>query len=181
AERAADRGEGVTLRRVFLFQILTLGVVFLALACASHREAPLPTLEDYSDRVSAFTRMYLDDWKAGASDPRFYAEGFAWNGPLPGDELKEMPSRAPLKIAMFTRGLTPGAPSPRPSPGGRGSAELRRRLAEIRGRFAALGRTEEVIFDFHRRGERRELGLGLLLKGQGAEGAYVRAGGSCSE
>src|SRR5262245_35166415 len=75
AERAADRGEGVTLRRVFLFQILTPGVVFLALACASHREPPLPTLEDYSDRVSKFTRMYLDDWKAGASDPRFYAEG----------------------------------------------------------------------------------------------------------
>ena len=69
-------------------------------ACASHREPPLPTLEDYSDGVSRFTERYLEDWKSGAREPGLYAEGFSWDGPLPGDALREVASQLPLKIAM---------------------------------------------------------------------------------
>jgi len=157
--------------------------VSLSLACASHREAPLPSLEDYSDRVSVFTEKYLEDWKSGATDPGFYAEGFAWKGPLPGDALIEIPARQPMRIAVY-RGSQPAraGPSTRPSPAGRGGGEdagaLRRRLSEIRARFASLGRTEQVIFDFRRRGDRREIVLGLVLTGRGSDGRLRQEGGT---
>src|SRR5437773_8060788 len=70
-------------------------------ACASHREPPLPTLEDYSDRVSVFAQKYLEDWKTGAKNPGFYAEGFSWAGPLPGDALQRVASRNPLAISIY--------------------------------------------------------------------------------
>ena len=108
-------------------------------ACASHREPPLPTLEDYSDRVSVFAEKYLEDWKTSAKDPGFYAEGFSWTGPLPGDALEKVASRPPLAITIYRENAS--SPS-RPSPAVKGSELLRARLAEIRGRFASLGRTE---------------------------------------
>src|SRR5215467_7705639 len=51
--------------------------LLLAAACASHREPPLPTIEDFSFRDSASTERFLEDWKSGAKDPGFYGEGFA--------------------------------------------------------------------------------------------------------
>ncbi len=60
---------------------------------------------------------------------------------------------------------------------GRGSGDLRRRLAEIREGFASLGRTEQVIFDFHRHGDRREIVLGLFLSGKGKQGELRQQGG----
>jgi enediyne biosynthesis protein E4 len=149
----------------------------LFFACASHREPPLPTLEDYSDRICVFTEKYLEDWKAGAKDSSFYAEGFSWTGPLPGDDLAQIATRPPLKIAVYGGTSAKRAPSPRPSPGGRGSEDLRRRLQDIREQFASLGRTEQVIFDFRRQGDRREIVLGLLLSGKGKQGELRQAGG----
>jgi hypothetical protein len=70
------------------------------------------------------------------------------------------------------------APSPPSSlPRGDGSRQLRRRLAEIRSRFTTLGRTENTIFEFLRRGERREVVLALLLTGRSADGALLQEGG----
>src|SRR6266540_1306965 len=156
--------------------LLGIGMSF-SLACASHREPPLPTLEDYSDRVTVFTERYLEDWKAGSSDPGFYAEKFAWSGPLPGEELSEVPTRPPLRIAVYRRTSAKVRPSPRPSPASRGSEELQRRLGEIRERFASLARTEQVIFDFRRQGARRQIVLGLLLTGKGKQGEFRQEGG----
>jgi len=156
--------------------LLGIGLSF-SLACASHREPPLPTLEDYSDRVTVFTEKYLEDWKAGSSDPGLYAEKFAWSGPLPGEELSEVSTPPPLRIAMYRRASAKARPSPRRSPAGRGSEELRRRLGEIRERFASLGRTEQVIFDFRRQGARRQIVLGLLLTGKGKQGEFRQEGG----
>ena len=103
-----------------------LAVSFLVSGCAS-RKLPLPTLEDYSDRVSTWTERFLEDWKNGASDATLYSAGFRWRGPLPGDLLEEAPSRPPLSIRTY-RGGAPATSS--------GSAvELRRRFREIRARF----------------------------------------------
>jgi hypothetical protein len=157
---------------------IAAAALMLSQACASHRKEPLPTLEDYSDGVSVFAERFLEDWKAGAGDPSLYAAAFAWNGPLPGDALVPVPSRAPLSIAAFHR-----PPPPLPPGEGRGEGhtpateKLRLRLAEIRSRFATLGRTESVLLDFARRGETREVVLGLLLTGQGTDGQLRQEGG----
>ncbi len=143
--------------------------------CASRHGQPLPTFEDYSDGVSIFGEEFLEDWKAGSRDPRFYAPDFAWSGPLPGDALEKVESRPPLSIAVF-QGAAPSIPPPRPSPAGKGREALRDRLGEIRSRFSSLGRTENVIFDFRRHGEQREVVFGLLLTGRG-EGALLRQDG----
>src|SRR6266496_2439861 len=156
--------------------LLGIGMSFW-LACASHREPPLPTLEDYSDRVTVFTEKYLEDWKARSSDSGFYAEKFAWSGLLPGEDLSEVPTRPPLRIAVFRRTSAKAPPSLRPSPAGRGSEELRRRLGEIRERFASLARTERVIFDFRRQGDRRQIVVGVLLTGKGKQGEFRQEGG----
>jgi len=160
-------GESLSGRRSVLLAVL------LAAACASDREPPLPTLEDYSDRVSVFSEKFLEDWKAGAADAGFYAEGFRWSGPLPGEDMSEIPARPPLRIALYGR---TGASKP-PSPTGRGVSPLRSRLGEIRGKFASLGRTEQVLFDFRRRGDRREIVLGILLTGKEKDGTLLQAGG----
>ena len=167
----AGEGEGRPFFRVLLATLVLC-------SCASHREPPLPTLEDYSDRVSVFAERFLEDWKAGAADPELYADAFAWAGPLPGDAMAEIPTRPPLRIAIYGRpGGTKAPPSREPSPAGTGSEALRRKLGEIRARFATLGRTEQVIFHFHRRGDRREIVLGILLTGKGKDGALLQAGG----
>jgi len=126
--------------------------------------------------VSDFTEKYLEDWKAGVAGAGFYAEGFAWSGPLPGDALTPVPTRPPLRVAVFREAGTPGSPS-RSSSAGRGSEALRDRLGRIRGQFASLGRTEQVIFGFRRRGDRREIVLGLLLTGTGGDGTLLQEGG----
>jgi enediyne biosynthesis protein E4 len=148
---------------------LAIGIV-LCLRCASRREGPLPTLEDYSDGVSTFAEAFLEDWKAGATDPDFYAPDFAWQGPLPQDSLAPVPSRPPLRLSVFRAGAPGGARAS-------DSAALRRRLAEIRRGFSSLGRTEQVLFDFRRRGGNREIVLGLLLTGAAKEGGLRQEGG----
>ncbi|HLN80789.1 MAG TPA: hypothetical protein VK392_06310, partial [Thermoanaerobaculia bacterium] len=142
--------------------------------CAS-RKLPLPTFEDYSDRVSTWAERFLEDWKNGAEDPTLYASEFRWSGPLPGDESTDVPARAPLTIRMYRPESAPSPPSSLPR--GDGSRQLRRRLAEIRSRFTTLGRTENTIFEFLRRGERREVVLALLLTGRSADGALLQEGG----
>jgi hypothetical protein len=126
--------------------------------------------------VSTWTERYLDDWKNGAPDATFYSAGFRWRGPLPGDALEEAPTRPPLSIRMYRAGSTP---SSRLSPAGRGSSadDLRRRLREIRSRFATLGRCENVLFEFLRRGDEREVILGMLLTGKDRDGASRQEGG----
>jgi hypothetical protein len=162
---------GGTLRRPlnFWWAAVPIGIV-LCLRCASRREGPLPTLEDYSDGVSTFAEAFLEDWKAGATDPDFYAPDFAWQGPLPQDSLAPVPSRPPLRLSVFRAGAPGGARAS-------DSAALRRRLAEIRRGFSSLGRTEQVLFDFRRRGGNREIVLGLLLTGAAKEGGLRQEGG----
>jgi hypothetical protein len=132
----------------------------------------LPTLEDYSDGVSTFAEELLEDWKAGAVDPRLYSEVFQWNGPLPEDRLVEIPTLSPLRIGLFRSDPTSAA-----SAAGASAAALRLRLAEIRGRFVSLGRVENVLFDLQRHGEARDAVFGLLLTGRGPEGELRQEGG----
>jgi hypothetical protein len=150
--------------------VFALPIVLLA-ACASHRDGPLPTLSDYSDGVSDWAAAFLDDWRAGAGDGSFYASGFRWLGPLPGEALANAPARSPMALRIFR---APGAPPPGP---GRTAEAVRGRLAEARARFSSLGRTVAVLFDFRRRGARRDVVLGLLLTGRGKDGELRQDGG----
>ncbi|PYQ33745.1 MAG: hypothetical protein DMF55_11055 [Acidobacteria bacterium] len=149
--------------------LLVLTIVFSA-RCAS-RKLPLPTLEDYSDQVSIFAERFLEDWKSGARDPSLYGDDFRWGGPLPGDALADVPSRPPLRIRTYRAG--PG----RPSSGAGSATKVRARLAEIRARFATLGRCENVLFDFRRRGKSREVVFGLLLTGRDRAAGLLQEGG----
>jgi hypothetical protein len=82
------------------------------------------------------------------------------------------PSRPPLALSIFRAGpLASGKPPVSDS------AALRRRLAEIRRGFASLNRTEQVLFDFRRRSQNREVVLGLLLTGRASDGALRQEGG----
>ncbi|HSD71234.1 MAG TPA: hypothetical protein VLE54_00505, partial [Thermoanaerobaculia bacterium] len=113
---------------------LAVLALLFATDCAS-RKLPLPTLEDYSDRVSIFAERFREDWASGADDPDLYAPDFAWTGPLPGDALSEVPARPPLSIRMYrAKSATPLRPFPRA--GERSGPDLRQRLREIRSRFA---------------------------------------------
>ena len=151
----------------------TLAVLALfAFSACTSRKLPLPTLEDYSDRVSVWAERFLDDWEAGAKGESFYSAGFRWSGPLPGDGLQEVPARRPLSIRVYRVG---GASAS--SPGTADAAALRRRLGEIRSRFESLGRTENILFEFFRRGEKREVILGMLLTGKDREGTLRQEGG----
>ncbi len=152
--------------------VLAAAVFLLAPGCASRRNGPLPTLEDYSDGVSVWAADFLEDWKSGASNGGLYAGAFRWQGPLPGDSLLPAPARPPLSIAIFRAG---GAPLPSPSPPG--SGPLRDRLGQARSRFSWLGRTESILFDFRRRGEAREIVIGVLLTGTGTAGELRQEGG----
>ena len=145
--------------------------ILSSIRCAS-RKLPLPTLEDYSDRVSTWATRFLDDWKAGARDAAFYAPEFRWSGPLPGDALTDVPSRPPLTIRTFR------ASSPVPQAGASSRATaFPMRLREIRARFASLRRCENVLFEFRRHGEKREVILGLLMTGRDSNGALLQEGG----
>ncbi|HEX7254108.1 MAG TPA: VCBS repeat-containing protein, partial [Thermoanaerobaculia bacterium] len=150
---------------------LLLGFAALLLtACASHREGPYPTLEDYSDGVSAYTDQFLEEWKAGAVSERLFAASFQWTGPLPGDRLATVHARPPLRIEMLPA-------SGRKSASQFSAAALRAKLSEIRGRFVSLGRTESVLFGFEKHGDEREIVLGLLLTGRGRAGELRQDGG----
>ncbi|HEU5249323.1 MAG TPA: VCBS repeat-containing protein, partial [Thermoanaerobaculia bacterium] len=186
-------------------RVLAFVAGLLSVGCAS-RTLPLPTLEDYSDRVSIWAERFLEDWKAGAKDAALYAGTFRWSGPLPGDALSAVPTRPPLSVRMY-RAARP-SPSPPPPPaarfarsatfgrgrdflsargdpsrtpaageGGTSADDVRRRLAGIRSRFATLGRTENVIFEFRRRGEKRDVILGLLMTGRSTDGTLLQEGG----
>ena len=147
-----------------------LAAAALLSACASHRDPPYPTLEDYSDGVSKVADRLLADWKAGAVSPDLFAPGFRWQGPLPGADTTRLPARPPLELAVFHAAA---APDPRSS----GRTELAAALAGIRARFATLGRSEATIFEFRRRGERREIVLNVFLCGAEAGGALRQEGG----
>ena len=142
-----------------------------ALSCAAHRDPPLPTLEDYSDGVSTWARRVLERWTAGTeTDADLYAAGFQWSGPLPGEGLSEVESRPPLSLRVFRAGAAPSAASA-------GRAEVTAALDRLRSGFATLGRTEAVLFDYRKRGTRREILLGILLTGRGAAGELRQEGG----
>ena len=166
-------------RRRFAAPAAALLLSFGTLSCRSHREEPLPTLEDYSDGVSVFGERFLEDWKAGAADPSFYAPAFTFRGPLPGDSLSPANARAPMTLAIY-RNPAPKTPPEASAKAGEGRSfaeALRRRLADIRHRFASLGRTENVLEDFVRHGEKREALFALLLTGKGPEGSMLQEGG----
>jgi hypothetical protein len=151
---------------------LLLGLALLIEpACASHREGPLPTLDDYSDGVSRFAEDFLSDWKEGSVSLRLYGPGFQWRGPLPDDGLATVSTRPPLQIRIYR----PTEPAPGSS--GVGAGPVTERLAQIRRRFASLGRTESILFDFQRHGANREIVLGILLTGRGAQGELRQEGG----
>lgn len=156
--------------RVPPFRMAAGLTLLVCVACASHRDPPLPTLEDYSDGVSRWADAFLEDWKAGARDRELYAAGFRWSGPRPDEAPEKIPSRPPLSIRVFRAG---GAARGTESSG----EELRASFAAIRSRFHELGRTEAVLFDFRRRGDRREILLGLFLTGRGPAGELRQEGG----
>jgi len=142
----------------------------LLTACASHRDPPYPTLDDYSDGVSAYTDQLSQGWKTGALDEHLFASSFQWTGPLPGDRLTTVEARLPLRIEILQAA---GREST-----ARSSAEaFCARLSEIRDRFASLGRTESILFGFERQGDEREIVLGLLLTGRGRSGELRQEGG----
>jgi hypothetical protein len=142
-----------------------------ALSCAAHRDPPLPTLSDYSDGVSDYAARFLQRWTAGSGDAGdLYAAGFLWSGPLPGAGSTEAGGRPPLAIRVFRAGASSAESSA-------GSAELVAALDRLRAAFASLGRTEAVIFDYRRRGPKREILLGVVLTGRSASGELRQEGG----
>ncbi len=152
--------------------LLWLASALAAPGCASHDRGHLPTLEDYSDGTNVYVETLHAQWTAGRLSPDLFAAGFRWAGPLPGEGLTPVPARPPLSLAVF-RGDSGAAPAS----SGFGAPVLASRLDSIRADFVSLGRTEATIFDFLRRGEKRELLLGLFLSGRGAGGELRQEGG----
>ncbi|HEY1251797.1 MAG TPA: CRTAC1 family protein [Thermoanaerobaculia bacterium] len=143
-----------------------------AAGCASRDRGALPTLRDYSDGTNEFVETLHAQWKSGRLSPDLFAAGFRWSGPLPGEGLTPVPSRPPLSLGVYHPASPPAATS-----AGFGAPVFASRLEALREGFVALGRTEATIFDFHRRGAKRELLLGLFLSGQGAGGGLRQEGG----
>lgn len=144
--------------------------LLLLAGCASRPDGRLPTIEDYSDGVSVYAESLLESWKSGEVPAGLFSPDFGWDGPLPGDAATAVPSRPPLRLAQYRRSATP----PR---GRRTDAELRERLRSIRRLFSDLGRTENVLHEFRRRGGKREVTFGLLLTGRGSDGHLRQEGG----
>lgn len=152
-----------------LAPVALAAVVLLAASCASRRDGPLPTFEDYSDGVSVYAERFLEGWKAGAPAPPLFAPEFRWTGPLPGEALTPVAARPPLSLAVF-RAREPAPPGPV-------RQGLSGRLAAVRREFASLGRTEAILFDFRRKGKKREVLLWLFLSGRGIRGELRQTGG----
>jgi hypothetical protein len=95
-------------------RILAAAFLLCSAACATRREGPLPTLEDYSDGVSTFADEFLEDWKADRASARFYAADFEWKGPLPGDAMSRVETRAGLELSVYA-GSAPVAGSELPA------------------------------------------------------------------
>ncbi|HEX4438999.1 MAG TPA: CRTAC1 family protein [Thermoanaerobaculia bacterium] len=150
-------------------------VLLLLSSCSSQSREPYPTLEDYSDGTSRFAGELLDGWKAGSIPVSLVDPALAWTGPLPGEGLTPIASRAPLALATYRAG---GPPSPamagaKPS----GEADLFRAMSALRSRFSRLGRCEATLFDMRRRGDDREILLHVLLTGHGTSGELRQEGG----
>jgi hypothetical protein len=162
----------------FLQAIAAAALVAAAAApgCAAHRTGRLPTLSDYSDGVSDWADALLAAWKSGAGLPDALPSSLAWSGPLPGEALSPAPARPPLEIAVYRSGASPHA-GPASGSGGGGGAEVAAALGRIRARFRSLGRCEAVLFGFRRRGEAREVLVGILLTGRGPSGELRQEGG----
>jgi hypothetical protein len=142
----------------------------LAAACSSRPADELPTYEDYSDGTSVFADRLLAGWKDGEVPADLFASDIVWSGPLPGDGLEPAPARPPLALAVYA--------APKSAPGAATSSDiLRARLAKLREPFVSLGRTEATIFQFQRRGGKREILLGLFLSGRDARGGLRQTGG----
>jgi hypothetical protein len=150
---------------------LAAALLLPLVACASHREGRLPDLTDYSDGTSLYAERFLESWEVGAIPASLFASDFRWTGPYPGDSLERVESRSPLSIAAYR-----GAATPPPAPVGDASG-LRDALSSIRREFTSLGRTEAVLFDFRRRGAKREIVLGLFLSGRASDGRLLQEGG----
>jgi hypothetical protein len=155
---------------------LRFGVLAAALAllyaCSSRRDGGLPTYEEYSDGTSVFADRLLSSWKAGEIAEDLFAPTIDWSGPLPGDGLTAVAARPPLSIGLF---LSPDESASPGTPVGRDV--LLQRLTTMRRELASLGRAEATIFQFRRRGEKREILLGLLLSGKDAGGGLRQTGG----
>ena len=159
------------MRPSVLARALPAALLVLVLpACASHTEGPLPSLEDYSDGASTYAGKLLDAWKAGDAPAALFSAELRWSGPLPGEGLSPVAARPPLSIAVL-------GPHPAGAAATSGPVALAARLAAIRAQFASLGRSDATIFDFQRRGQNREVVLGLFLAGKGAAGELRQEGG----
>ncbi len=158
------------MRRRALARGLAAALLFSA-ACASRRGGKLPSLADYSDGASVYADRLLAEWESGTISKELFFSAFRWSGPYPGESLERVPARPPLSVEVFRAATTPAA-----LPEGT-SAELSRRLAEIRARFVSLGRTEATLLDFRRQGEKREIVLSLFLSGRGPAGELRQEGG----
>jgi len=155
---------------------VALLVCALGAGCSSRNGGPYPTLEEYSDGTSRFAEELLDGWKSPKGSPpdALMDPALTWTGPLPGEGLAPIAARAPMRLAAY-RQPAPGAGASgaaRPA-----AADLSRTLAEIRSRFAKLGRCEATLFDMRRRGEDREVLLHVMLSGTGAGGELRQEGG----
>ncbi len=138
--------------------------------CASSRDGKLPTYEDYSDGTSVFAERLLSGWKAAEISSDLIAPSLGWSGPLPGEGLEAAPSRPPLTVSIYA--------SNAPEAGAAISGEtFRRSLTGLRHSFGSLGRSEATIFDMRRKGDRREIVLGLFLSGAGEAGGLRQTGG----
>ncbi len=156
------------MRPPLLVRLLPAALLIVS-ACASRREGKLPSLEDYSDGTSAYAEALLGAWKAGTLSPALFAAPLLWSGPLPGDGLIPVAARPLLTIAVYRAPAGPAAEA--------AAVDLSARLESLRARFSSLGRTEATIFDFRRRGDRREIVLGLFLAGRGTHGELLQEGG----
>jgi hypothetical protein len=145
--------------------------IVLAAGCASRRAGRLPTFEDYSDGTSLYAEAFLAGWRAASLPPSLFSPAFRWSGPYPGEALTPVPARPPLSAAV----LDAAGPAAEPSPVE--AAALGEALAALRRQFATLGRTEATIFEFRRRGEKREILLSVLLSGRDAGGGLRQSGG----
>ncbi len=155
---------------------LFAAVLAVTPACASRRDVPLPTYEEYSDGTSVFVDRLAAGWRNGDLPASLFAESVGWTGPLPGEGLTPAPARPPMAIAVYAApppepdAVLPATPATDPT-------LLRRRLADLRRMLVSLGRTEATIIGFRRRGKDREILVELLLSGWSSGGELLQTGG----